>query len=272
MPSSWRWRWCRWSPTRCSAPWWCACLASRRGCSTRWRPTRSTRSASGSSAAPSAPVPGSARSPSSASSSPPPPRSPCATSRAAGSRRERDGYALHERVEAERAREVADAREQARRERDALAPATRLALRLRLARDVDAVVALGPRRRLERVEEVVHVALEVGEGPEARGIDGDEAMAGVLQLALGAIGAHVEVAVDGARQDAGEDVHHDREPVALVAAQLARAADRRLQAMLHGHVGIGRRLALVVERPAGRDRFAPAAGDAQLAEGHRGRR
>src|SRR5439155_667645 len=65
---------------------------------------------------------------------------------------------------------------------------------------------------------------------------------------------------------------HHAEAIALVAAELAAAAERRHEALLHGDVGIGGGLAVLVERPAGGNRLLPAARDAELAGGHRGRR
>src|SRR5439155_22443342 len=98
------------------------------------------------------------------------------------------------------------------------------------------------------------------------------AVADVLVLLLVAAGALEEVAVGGAGQHAGEDVHHHAEAIALVAAELAAAAERRHEALLHGEVGIGGGLAVLVGRPAGGNRLLPAARDAELAGGHRGRR
>src|SRR5262249_34796310 len=83
--------------------------------------------------------------------------------------------ALQQRAHPQGACEHADTLDQPRRQRNALSTAPRFALRLRLAGDVDARLPFGRWRRLQRVEEVVHVALEIGERAEASGIDGDEA-------------------------------------------------------------------------------------------------
>src|SRR5262249_34885934 len=56
-------------------------------------------------------------------------------------------------------------------ERDALAAPATLALPLGLAGDVDAVLALGLRRVLQRLEELVHVGLERVQIAEACDVD-----------------------------------------------------------------------------------------------------
>jgi len=68
-----------------------------------------------------------------------------------------------------------------------------------LARDEDARLPVCRRRALDGIEHVVHVALEVVERAEARGVDGDEAVPDVLDLALGMASAQEEIAVHGAR-------------------------------------------------------------------------
>ena len=152
-------------------------------------------------------------------------------------------------------------------ERDALASAPLLALPLRLPGHVDAILSLRLRRVLQRLEEIVHVGLERGEVTESCDVDRAEEMsdvsAGPVRLAPG---PHIREA--GAGQDPGQDIHHDGEAIALVAAQFPRSAERREEARLVGHVRISGRLPLVVERPSRRDGVAPSAGDRELADRH----
>src|SRR2546422_6244338 len=64
-------------------------------------------------------------------------------------------------------------------------------------------------------------------------------MAHVLNAALLAVAAIEEVAVDGPAHHAREDVHHHAEAVALVAAEIARSAERRDEAVFQRDEGIG---------------------------------
>ena len=113
-------------------------------------------------------------------------------------------------------------------------------------------------------------AVKSSSGPEALDVDGGEAVAGIGQLLRAQALAVDDVAVDGAAEHAGEDVHEHAEPVALVAAELAGASERREEARGENLAGIRGGPRLLVESPALGDGLAPARGDAELAHGHRG--
>src|SRR2546428_6066681 len=85
-----------------------------------------------------------------------------------------------------------------------------------------------------------------------------QAVARVLDFSLLHVASLKEVAVDGTVEDPGENVHHDAEAVALVAAELARAPEGRQEPVPERDHGVGGRPAPVVERPTLGNRFPPA--------------
>src|SRR2546428_6267088 len=68
-----------------------------------------------------------------------------------------------------------------------------------------------------------------------------QAVARVLDFSLLHVASLKEVAVDGTVEDPGEDVHHDAEAVALVAAELARAPEGRQEPVPERDHGVGGR-------------------------------
>src|SRR5439155_17066713 len=142
---------------------------------------------------------------------------------------------------------------------DPLAPPALLALPLRLARDVDALVTVGLWRLLEGAQELVHVGLEGVERTEARDVDGAEEVADVRagRRPLGAAGLGRP---RGAGEDAAEDVDHEGQAVALVAALLPGAPERGEEPGLVGEGRVGGGTARRVESPALGDRPGPAGG------------
>ena len=125
----------------------------------------------------------------------------------------------------------------------------------RVAGHHDGLRRVGRRRRAKHVEQPVHVGPEIPLPAQMRGVDGEEEMPGLVSEAAG--------------ERRAEDLHHRAEAVALVAAELARAAERRQQPDIVPVRRIRNRRAGPVHHPAFRDRLAGAPGDGDLAEGHR---
>src|SRR5262249_57217222 len=146
---------------------------------------------------------------------------------------------------------------QRRRERNAVPPTLLFGLRFGFPGDPDARVTVGLGRAPERIEHVVHVALEVLQRAEAGRIDRGETVTDVLDAALLPIAAVEQVAIHRAAHHARQDVDHHAEAIALVTPEITRAAERCDQAVLQPDERIGGRRAAVVERPARRYRLVP---------------
>src|SRR5438874_11210780 len=96
-------------------------------------------------------------------------------------------------------------------DRDAVGAPLALRARLRLAGDEDLLRAGGRRRRAHPAEQRRHLGVELRRRQEARGIEAHDQRAVAEHRRLVAGGA-------GARQDAGQDLDGQREPVAPVRA------------------------------------------------------
>src|SRR2546428_11264864 len=91
-----------------------------------------------------------------------------------------------------------------------------------------------------------------------------QAVARVLDFSLLHVASLKEVAVDGTVEDPGEDVHHDAEAVALVAAELVRAPGGGRRPGPNPDTGAGGRRARAASGPPSGIRFPPPRGAASL--------
>src|SRR5437667_75054 len=87
-------------------------------------------------------------------------------------------------------------------------------------------VAMSATVSVEDVDHLIQIVLELAVGTEGAGIDGHEEVTDVVWVRR-ALGEPPDGREGGPGQNAPENMHHHREAVPLVAAHVARTAERR---------------------------------------------
>ena len=137
------------------------------------------------------------------------------------------------------------------------------------------LVGLRALRVMEDVHHLIEMVLELAVGTEGAGIDGHEEVTDVVWVRR-ALGEPPDGREGGPGQNAPENMHHHREAVPLVAAHVARTAERRdaalraLEDIAERFLGVRDRLAVAVHRPAHGQRLVVQLVDLDLSRGHGG--
>src|SRR5436190_7709988 len=129
---------------------------------------------------------------------------------------------------------------------------------LRLARDEHGLVGVRRLCRVQHVDHVVQVALELPLVAKSSRIERHQEVSDLVGVAA-ALSALADRGEGAAGEGGREDLHHHAQPVALVAGHLGGSAECgdppgvAHRDEVHRESGIGDRLAVLVEHPAGRD-------------------